>query len=480
MSLDLVYRYRKQRGVNLGSWFVLERWIADAPFRGAAEPGQSDLDVARGSNAKQILEEHWDNWVTEGDWQWISGRGFNAVRIPLGYYHLCGADPSVLEKTDFADYYDVFCGAWARVTNAIVSANRYGLGVLIDLHAAPGKQNNDSHGGTSHPPAFFKHRHHQTHTIHVLRTLLISVNQFCQSQSPPLCNVIGIELLNEPHPPSDDALRSWYASAISELSRVDPHMPLYIGECWRPHVYADFVKTLNVPNMVVLDHHLYRCFTGEDIQTSAMQHARALADPGGGTRQTLGNIHSGVVVGEWSGALNPGSLLGEHDEKGHFIRAQLDLFENTCAGSFFWTLKKQHPGDGGWGLYDAVGQNVFPSWVGPRIVRPLTEDPGRDEARDALCNEAMSRHVQYWDQWPGDYHHERFAVGFVEGFDDAYFFFTTMASPYGALSEIGFKDALARRRTNNHGAGLWEYVHGFSQGADAARSRFAQSCCEGA
>jgi aryl-phospho-beta-D-glucosidase BglC (GH1 family) len=66
-----------------GSWFVLERWIADAPFRHAAHPGQSDLDVAKGQDAKAILEEHWNNWITESDWAWLKERGFNAVRIPV-------------------------------------------------------------------------------------------------------------------------------------------------------------------------------------------------------------------------------------------------------------------------------------------------------------------------------------------------------------------------------------------------------------
>ncbi|KAG6847092.1 hypothetical protein H0H93_010128, partial [Arthromyces matolae] len=81
-SPEHLYRYRKHRGVNLGSWFVLERWITDAPFRSANAPANSDLDVARGSNARDILEKHWDTWIVEDDWAWISERGFNAVRIP--------------------------------------------------------------------------------------------------------------------------------------------------------------------------------------------------------------------------------------------------------------------------------------------------------------------------------------------------------------------------------------------------------------
>ena len=99
-----IYRYRKQRGVNLGepfkhicdtprsssrrrratgSWFVLERWICEEPFRVAQHPAQSDLDIAKGQNAKEVLEHHWDSWISEDDWVWMAGKGINAVRIPV-------------------------------------------------------------------------------------------------------------------------------------------------------------------------------------------------------------------------------------------------------------------------------------------------------------------------------------------------------------------------------------------------------------
>jgi aryl-phospho-beta-D-glucosidase BglC (GH1 family) len=78
-----VIKYRQQHGVNLGSWFVLERWITPTPFAGAATPGQSDLDVAKGSEAKRRLEEHWSSWITDDDWKWIKEHGYNSVRLPV-------------------------------------------------------------------------------------------------------------------------------------------------------------------------------------------------------------------------------------------------------------------------------------------------------------------------------------------------------------------------------------------------------------
>lgn len=80
----LIPRYRKQRGVNLGSWFVLEGWMApQSVFREAIKPKQSDMDVAKGGNPKRILEEHWDSWIVDEDWKWIKEHGYNSVRIPV-------------------------------------------------------------------------------------------------------------------------------------------------------------------------------------------------------------------------------------------------------------------------------------------------------------------------------------------------------------------------------------------------------------
>lgn len=80
--------------------------------------------------------------------------------------------------------------------------------------------------------------------------------------------------------------------------------------------------------------------------------------------EKLGRAGGGLVVGEWSGGLNPGSLTGKHGEQSEYVRAQLALYEKCCAGWFFWTYKKQWTGDTGWSLRDSVDGGVFPDRVG--------------------------------------------------------------------------------------------------------------------
>ena len=337
----------------------------------------------------------------------------------IGYYHLSGADPSVLEGTDFAGLDDVFRGAWQRITNAIVLANNFGLGVLIgasrdplsiayeglnaiiDLHAAPGKQNGDPHGGTSGEPHFFE-KNNMAHTTHVLTSLATHVNEFCASHDPPLVNVLGIEVLNEPL--YNGSLDKWYMSTIHAIRHVD-RIPVYIGDCWVPDQWARYIHSHEdlIP-FTILDHHLYRCFTTDDGNTPVAQHVKNLTDAGADTPQTLARVTqkleeagSALIVGEWSGALSPLSLAGVKNEiaaRKDFVRAQLSLYEKYCAGYYFWTYKKEKPGDKGWSLRDAVECGVFPNRVGLEasvLPSPSPEMEARkDKAKEAAMRECTS------------------------------------------------------------------------------------------
>lgn len=66
-----------------GSFFVLEKWLTPAPFAASGSDTSCDLDIARSLNAKAILEQHWDEWITENDWNWMVEHGINSIRLPV-------------------------------------------------------------------------------------------------------------------------------------------------------------------------------------------------------------------------------------------------------------------------------------------------------------------------------------------------------------------------------------------------------------
>ena len=247
-------------------------------------------------------------------------------------------------------------------------------------------QNNDNHSGTSDPNSrFFDGSFNMRHTVHVLAVVLTHITMFINSFNPPLPNLVGIELLNEPAPGHHTAaLKQWYYDAIRSLRAIDARVPIVISDSWRTDDLAGYLShiadSLQHPH-VILDHHLYRCFTQEDISVLAYDHAGRLWDLDGDARRTfarvtdkLGSAGCDMIVGEWSGALNPMSLdpLPNRDHaRSQFIQAQVDLYEQYCAGYFFWTYKKQWEGDKGWSFRDTVRGGVFPKSIGLRLRRPL-------------------------------------------------------------------------------------------------------------
>ena len=245
-------------------------------------------------------------------------------------------------------------------------------------------------------------------TTEILITLVRQLTRITESSAPFLSNLVGIELLNEPQPGSNHAvLEQWYIETSRAIRQVNPHIPIFIGDSWSTDHYASFVERQSSHSalpFLVLDHHLYRCFTDSDTNTTVQQHVSNLSDPNSNTVQMLARVSQklsapsvggALVIGEWSGALNPGSLHGIENEIEHrrdFVKAQLALYEAHCAGWFFWTYKKESTGDKGWSLLDAVSAGVFPLVVGLRCGSYVSnKDRERSLRKQSASNQALGR-----------------------------------------------------------------------------------------
>jgi len=122
----------KIRGVNLGSWLVLEKWITPSIFDGT--PGSvndehSLCEYLGYEEAERRLRAHRDSWVTEQDIVNLKNAGINTLRIPIGYW-----------AWDIAEGEPWVHGSWEYVVKACEWARTHGLQVMIDLHGAPGSQ----------------------------------------------------------------------------------------------------------------------------------------------------------------------------------------------------------------------------------------------------------------------------------------------------------------------------------------------------
>ncbi|WRT65648.1 uncharacterized protein IL334_002593 [Kwoniella shivajii] len=460
---NAVFRYRQQRGINLGSWFALERWICPNVFRNAKQPGQSDFDVAGGKDPKRTLEEHWDTWITEDDFKWIKGKGFNSVRIPIAYFHLCGPLPEVLKGTDYEPFHHIYEGAWGRIKRAVELAGSFGLGVLIDLHGVAGAQNPDAHAGLSIGKVGLWDKHSN------LASTSLSL-RFLASELSNVPHIVGLELLNEPA--NNPKLQSWYKSTIDEIrSIVSSDFPIYISDAWDTNHYAQFVGSRN--DFVVLDHHLYRCFTNDDKSKSGSTHANEIKSSFQNTfKGQSENAKGNIVIGEWSSSLDNSSLQGNDQQKDaqrrEFTHAQLDLFESHSAGYWYWTYKKGEGWDAGWSAKDASRAEILPNWVGGKQFK----GPPPDNVKEHELQRGHNSHKSYWASNGGSPDPEVYAPGFSQGWDDSLLFL----SHQSGTSQIGFVDQwIGKRRIEyeSHtgrklGKAAWEWEHGFKQGIESS------------
>lgn len=120
------------RGVNAGSWLVLEKWMTPKVFEGLPDWVDDEYKLCQhlGQNAAaQRLKSHWDSWVTEADFKFWSETGLNHVRLPIGYWAL-----------DIKQGEPWVSGSWDYVVKAAGWAKKYNLQLLICLHGAPGSQ----------------------------------------------------------------------------------------------------------------------------------------------------------------------------------------------------------------------------------------------------------------------------------------------------------------------------------------------------
>lgn len=120
------------RGVNVGSWLILEKWMTPGVFNGVPDWVNDEYHLCqylgRGS-AEQRLREHWNSWVTEADFAFWARTGLNHVRLPIGYWAL-----------DIREGEPWVSGSWDYVVKAAGWCKKYGLQLMIDLHGAPGSQ----------------------------------------------------------------------------------------------------------------------------------------------------------------------------------------------------------------------------------------------------------------------------------------------------------------------------------------------------
>lgn len=251
---------KKIKGVNLGNWLVLEKWMLPELFEGTGAEDEVWLNRKMNpAELKEKMKEHRDTFITEQDFAFIKEQGIWLLRIPVPYF-IFGDRP-------------LFNGCVEYLDKAFDWAEKYGLQILIDLHTVPGSQNGYDNGGLTGVCKWCKNPEEVEFALTVLERL---AKRYGQREG-----LYGIEVLNEPisflvyatAPSTGKAvdkeeakgsgyvplpfLENFYRNAYRRLRKILPeNKTIVFHDGFRLRHWGKFFRKEHMKN-VVLDTHIY-------------------------------------------------------------------------------------------------------------------------------------------------------------------------------------------------------------------------------
>lgn len=324
------------RGVNLGGWLILEPgpssyfWKLHGPATCEWDLMVRLREQLGEAGARATLQTHRETFITEDDFRRIRDAGFNAVRIPFGYWVVSGPANGEAYIGPCLEYLD----------RAVAWCKAYGLQAVLDLHGAPGGESGDRPCGRERREWNWQDWRIEK-SIEVLKLL---ARRYCGHPS-----VTGISVCNEP---SDrlpvEVLCDFYYRACNVIREAGMRpdevaivLPVYrterLDEIWRHwnRQYDGFARHANV----TFDLHLYHCFGPWWQRQSLGSHLKMTKRH----RKILRRVPA--VVGEWSLALPPAACSDDDDPKENderlraFATAQLEAYGHASHGWFFWNWR---------------------------------------------------------------------------------------------------------------------------------------------
>src|SRR5262245_58760077 len=149
------------RGVSVGGWMNMENFITGYPATESLH--RAALLKALGDEGyRRFLDRFLDVFWGEEDAAFIASLGLNLVRLPIGYRHF----------EDDMRPFELVEDGFRLLDRASDRCARHGLYAIIDLHAAPGCQNQRWHSDNpTHRALFWTHKHFQDRVVNLWTAL---------------------------------------------------------------------------------------------------------------------------------------------------------------------------------------------------------------------------------------------------------------------------------------------------------------------
>ncbi|KAH6768339.1 hypothetical protein C2S51_013675 [Perilla frutescens var. frutescens] len=275
--------------------------------------------------APKVMKEHWNTFVVENDFKFIKKIGLNAVRVPVGWWIAYDPNP----PKPFVG------GSLLALDKAFSWAEKYGIKVIINLHAAPGSQNGWEHSASRDgSQEWGKTNHTIQQTIHVIEFLTARY-----AKSPSL---YAVELINEPRSPgvSLDTLSKFYRAGYDVVRKhSQTAYVVWSNRLAGPHQPRELFDLAKGLNKIVIDVHMYNLFTSFFDGLTVQEHIDYVYNNRSAELKEITTPDGPLVfIGEWVAEL-PAGINATKDDRIRFGEAQLQVFGRATFGWAIWGLR---------------------------------------------------------------------------------------------------------------------------------------------
>lgn len=320
----------KIRGVNLGSWLVLEKWMVPHLFKNIPIENEGVLTFnPQLIQYEQILAQHYDTFITKLDFLKIKEMGLNIVRIPVP--HTMFQENSIVIK--FMD-------------NAFRWANEYDIKVLIDLHTVPGGQNGFDNSCNYQQITWDQNIDNVIECENVIKKI---IKRYGDDNA-----LYGIEPMNEPlndfmfqifkdqytrqsKPINIDVLKEYYQKCHQMIKESCPNVKLIIHDGFNLLGWNNFMIGEEYKN-VIIDTHLYLNFELMNEDNICLEDYLEVIQNNYKKELTLASKYHNIIVGEWSLGNRIKNKKNRQKINTILYKKQIEVYEDSL-GWIFWSYK---------------------------------------------------------------------------------------------------------------------------------------------
>ncbi|KAH9669978.1 Mannan endo-1,4-beta-mannosidase [Citrus sinensis] len=270
--------------------------------------------------AAKFMRDHWKSYITEEDFKFMSQNGLNAVRIPVGWWIAYDPKP----PKPFVG------GSLQALDNAFRWAQKYGMKVIVDLHALRVSQNGSPHSGS-------RDGFQEWSDSDIQET--VAIIDFLASRYADHPSLVAIELMNEPKAPDLklDSLKRYYKAGYDTVRKYSSSAYVILSNRLGGE-WSELLSFASNLSRVVIDVHFYNLFWDNFNKMSVQQNIDYIY------RQRSSDLRNVTTpdgplsfVGEWCCEWEAEGASKRDYQR--FAEAQLDVYGRATFGWAYWAYK---------------------------------------------------------------------------------------------------------------------------------------------